>query len=77
MHAGRDFQTPVDPCFYLFEKILAGRDNATLKLYEDLNHVFMPSTATNFTEHGQEIAAGVGPVYAPALQDIIDWISSL
>ena len=76
MHAGRDFQTPTDPDFYLFQEILAGRDNVTLKLYEDLNHSFMPSTATSFVEHASEIMAGVGSVYAPALQDIVGWINS-
>jgi dienelactone hydrolase len=77
MHGGRDFQTPVDPCFYLFQEIFAGRNNATLKLYDNLNHLFMPSTATSFTEHANEIMAGTGTVYAPALQDIVDWINGV
>jgi dienelactone hydrolase len=75
MHAGRDFQV-IDVDFALMQEILAGRDNVTFKLYEDLNHVFLPSTATNFLEHANEVVGVVntGHVYTPALQDLVDWI---
>ena len=74
MQGGRDFQILADVDFVLLQELFAGRDNVTFKLYEDLNHVFMLSTATNFIEHATEILMYSGCVYIPALQDIVDWI---
>jgi dienelactone hydrolase len=78
MQGGRDFQVLADVDFALLREILADRDNITFELYENLNHLFMPSTATNFLEHAHEFMENRNiSVYIPALQDIVDWIHGL
>ncbi|MCL2589229.1 MAG: alpha/beta fold hydrolase, partial [Oscillospiraceae bacterium] len=75
MQGGRDFQVPTDPDFALLQELFAGRDDVTFLLFADLNHSFIPSTATNFVEHASSVMEA-GHVYTPALQDMIDWILS-
>ncbi|MCL2353974.1 MAG: alpha/beta fold hydrolase [Defluviitaleaceae bacterium] len=74
MQPERDFQVRADTDFVLLQEILGGRDNVQFKLYPDLNHMFMPSTATNFTEHGQEIMTLTGHMSEEVLGDIANWI---
>jgi len=74
MQGGRDFQILADTNFAMIQELLAGRDNVTFKLYENLNHLFMPSAATDFNEHAVEVALTAGVVDAQAMQDIADWI---
>jgi fermentation-respiration switch protein FrsA (DUF1100 family) len=76
MQGGRDFQIPASVDFLLFQEILGERDNVTFKLYENLNHSFIPSTATNFVEHANEITGSTEQVYELAMQDIVDWIKT-
>jgi len=73
MQAARDFQVRTDICFVEMQRILSSRENVTFNLYEDLNHVFMPSTATNHLEHGREIISP-GRMDTQVLQDITAWI---
>ena len=40
LHGDRDYQVTLDD-FALFEKALAGKSTATLKRFENLNHLFM------------------------------------
>jgi len=75
IQGGRDFQILPDVDFIILQEILAGRDNVTFKLYEDLNHLFVATTATNFNEHAMQIIENPGRVHIPALQDIVDWIN--
>jgi len=73
----RDFQVLADVDFVMLQEIFAGRDNAQFKLYPDLNHLFMSSIATNFTEHGAELVALMemgGNMDAGMLGDIVNWI---
>ena len=74
MQPARDFQVLADVDFVLLQEIFAGRSDVTFLLYADLNHLFVPTTATNFTEHGMGIMESPGRMYAPVLQDIVDWI---
>jgi len=74
MQGGRDFQVRADKDFALLRELLEGRDNVTFKLYENLNHLFMPTTAGNFIEHAEGIMREPGRVDAQVLQDIVDWI---
>lgn len=39
----KDFQATVEKDFKPYQKLLAGKDNVTFKLYEGLNHAFVPS----------------------------------
>jgi len=74
MQGDRDFQIRADVDFMLLQNLLSGRDNVTFKLYEGLNHLFIPTTATNFVEHGSEIMRTPGIVDAQVLADIVAWI---
>ena len=76
MQGGRDFQVRADKDFVLLRELLEGRDDVTFKLYENLNHLFMPTTATNFIEHSEGIMQTPGRVDTQVLRDIVDWISA-
>jgi uncharacterized protein len=43
MQGEKDFQTSVEKDFNGYKNLLKNKDNATFKLYENLNHAFMPS----------------------------------
>ena len=73
MQGGRDFQVLADVDFVLLQELFAGWDTVTFRLYEDLNHAFIPTTAENFFAHSESIAAP-GQVYTEVLQDIVTWI---
>jgi len=76
MQGGSDFQVLADVDFAMLRELFAGRDNVAFKLYEGLNHLFMPSVATNFVEHATEIMETAGNVDGRVLRDITDWILS-
>ena len=75
MQGGRDFQVRADVDFVMLQELFAGRDNVSFKLYDDLNHAFVISTATNFTEHGTDMQTNLGSVDRQVLQDIVNWIA--
>ena len=73
MQGGRDFQILAGVDFILYKELLQNHENVTFILYDDLNHLFMYTTATNFAEH----AAGImvpGRIYPRVLRDIVDWV---
>jgi len=74
MQGGRDFQILADVDFAMLQEMLAERDNVIFKLYDDLNHSFVISTATNFTEHSIDMQTNLGRVYEQVLRDIVEWI---
>ena len=73
MQPERDFQITADVDFVALQELLADRNNVTFRLYEDLDHLFTPTTATNFIEHAVSVMEG-GRVDRTVLQDIVDWI---
>lgn len=73
MQPDRDFQILADVDFILLQELFADRDNVTFLLYEELNHMFIPSAATNFIEHAESVIEG-GQVDRTVLQDIVAWI---
>ena len=74
LQGGRDFQVLADVDFVLLQELFAERDDVMFILYENLNHLFVPTTATNFLEHAEGIIMNPGRVYTQALRDIVDWI---
>jgi len=76
MQGARDFQIRADVDFIQMQEILSGRGNVAFKLYDDLDHLFMPSAATTFVEHATLIMESPRRVDAQVLQDIADWILS-
>jgi len=65
----KDFQVSVAKDYGAYQAILAGRDNATFRLYPGLNHLFMTSTTGTADEYKT-----AGHVDATVLTDIADWI---
>ena len=70
LQGGRDYQSTMAD-FALWQRALAGRSNATLKAYPDLNHLFMTGTGKATPQEYQ----GPGGHVAPAvIDDIVTWI---
>ena len=69
---GRDYQvTTVD--FAKWQHALAGRRNATLKVYPSLDHFLVPgdgpSTPAQYAQAGRHVSRDL-------VRDLVDWISS-
>jgi pimeloyl-ACP methyl ester carboxylesterase len=73
LQGSKDFQVYADNDFVLWQELLAGRANATFRLYEGLNHLFMPSTGKSITEYQEEYKIE-NRVDSQALADIAEWI---
>jgi pimeloyl-ACP methyl ester carboxylesterase len=73
MQGSRDFQVLADVDFAMIQQLLAGRANVAFRLYDDLNHLFMHTDATDFNQHGQSVMTP-GNVDAQVLRDLADWI---
>lgn len=72
MQGSKDFQVSVEKDFNLYKELLEGKE-ATFKLYEGLNHVFVPAVTDNIMklkqEYGKERHIG-----AEIFDDIAEWI---
>ena len=81
-HAGSDFQVTSATDWPLMQAIFGNMPNATMLYYAGLNHAFMPTDATSFNQHGQELGAMLmglipqTPFYSAAFTDIANWILS-
>ncbi|MDR2543459.1 MAG: alpha/beta fold hydrolase [Treponema sp.] len=75
MQPDDDVQVLTGIDFAMYKELLAGRTNVTFKLYEGLNHLFMPSTGRDISQIFEEyrIKANVDP---QVLMDIAEWIKS-
>ncbi|MBC7219554.1 MAG: alpha/beta fold hydrolase [Hadesarchaea archaeon] len=71
LQGGRDYQVTLDD-FNGWKERLAGRENVTFKLYEDLNHLFMSGSGLSSPAEYQ-IA---GHVDQTVVEDIAEWIRS-
>jgi len=73
LQGGRDYQVSATKDFPGWQAALAGKANATLKLYPALNHLFMagngPSTPTEYSTPGH--------VSPEVVSDISQWISGM
>jgi len=75
LQGSKDVQVSVDKDFEAYKELFDGRTNATFKLYEGLNHLFMPSTGANITNIMDEYKIP-SHVDNQVLKDIADWIKS-
>ena len=67
-----DFQVYPERDFAAWQTLLEGKKNVSFRLFEGLNHLFMPSDGTrDVTEYGQE-----GHVSEEVIQVIADWIKA-
>lgn len=75
MQGEKDFQVKADIDFTGYRSLLKDRDNVTFKLYEGLNHAFVPYITTDITkakkEYGVERHIG-----NEVISDIAGWILS-
>ena len=69
LQGSADFQVSPDKDFALYQELLGDRQNATLKLYEGLSHLFMTSTTGTIEEYYNP-----GHVDIQVLKDIVEWI---
>lgn len=73
MQGDRDFQVSVEADFNAYRELLKDRANVTYKLYEGLNHCFVPALSDNMMklkqEYGTERHMG-----EPVIGDIAAWI---
>jgi uncharacterized protein len=72
LQGGRDFQVPPATNFEEWKKALGARKNVTLKLYPDLNHLFITGTGLSLPEEYEK----VGHVDQQVVTDIAAWVSS-
>ena len=69
----KDFQATVDRDFLAYQELLKDKENVTFKLYENLNHAFVPSVYGIITKAKQEykVEQHIG---GEVISDIANWI---
>jgi len=73
MQGGRDFQVSRERDFELYKKLLCGRDNVTFKLYEELNHAFVPAISDSISNAKSEYAKE-RHIGRDVISDIAEWV---
>ena len=73
MQGAKDFQVKADVDFRMYREILKNNPRASFRLYEDLNHAFVPSVYGSIAKAKQEygIEQHIGE---SVIADIADWI---
>ena len=73
MQGKKDFQVKADKDFAMYQDLLKDKSNVTFKLYENLNHAFVPSVYGSIMKANKEynIEQHVGE---EVITDIADWI---
>jgi hypothetical protein len=73
MQGEKDFQATVERDFDAYKQLLSDRDNVEFRLYDNLNHAFVPSVHGNIMlakqEYGVEQHIG-----QEVISDIAEWI---
>lgn len=73
MQGGKDFQVKADVDFAMYKELLADHPDATFRLYENLNHCFVPSVHGRIDKAKQEysVEQHIGD---EVISDIAEWI---
>lgn len=73
MQGGKDFQVKADVDYRLYQELLKDHPDATFRLYENLNHCFVPSVYGSIDKAKQEykVKQHIGE---DVISDIADWI---
>ncbi len=76
MQGEKDFQATVERDFNAYKKLLSGKGNVTFRLYENLNHAFVPSIYGNIMKAKQEynVEQHIGE---EVIADIANWIKKV
>ena len=73
MQGEKDFQVKADTDFRIYQELLKDRENVTFKLYENLNHAFVPSVYGNIADAKKEYNVEQH-IDENVIKDIADWI---
>ena len=73
MQGSKDFQVKADVDFVMYQELLADHPDASFRLYDNLNHCFVPSVFGRIDKAKQEYAVEqhIGHEF---ISDIADWI---
>lgn len=76
MQGEKDFQVSVEKDFAIYKQLLAHHPNATFRLYENLNHAFVPAVHGSIMKAKQEynVEQHIGE---DVIADIAAWIRSV
>ena len=76
LQGGKDFQVKADRDFALYQELLRDKPNVTFRLYENLNHVFVPSVYGKISKAKQEynVEQHIGE---DVIADIAGWIKAV
>ena len=76
MQGAKDFQVKVDKDFGVYQELLADRNNVSFKLYEGLNHCFVPAVYESIAQAKKEynVERHIGE---EVIGDIANWIKSV
>ena len=69
----KDFQATADKDFAAYQQLLAGKTNVTFRLYENLNHAFVPSVYCSLLKAKQEYGIEQH-ISEEVIADIANWI---
>jgi len=75
IQGSEDFSVVVEHDYAAWQDLFTGRNNATFKLYEGLNHFLFPSRGFEFEDWEKEYGAP-GHTDQQVLADIVEWIYS-
>lgn len=73
MQGRKDFQATVEKDFHAYKDLLSDKNNVTFRLYENLNHAFVPFVYGNIMKANQEynVEQHIGE---EVITDIANWI---
>ena len=76
MQGDKDFQVKIEDDYNAYKKLLEGKSNVSFKLYEGLNHVFVPAIYTDIMKAKKEYNTE-RHIGADVIADIADWIDEV
>lgn len=76
MQGGKDFQVKADLDFAGYQKLLGERENVSFRLYESLNHAFVPGICNDITKAKKEynVERHIGE---NVIGDLANWILAI
>ena len=76
MQGSRDVQVKADVDFAAYKELLTDKPDVTFRLYEGLNHAFVPAICNSIADAKKEfnLERHIGP---EVLDDIADWINAI
>ena len=75
MQGGSDLQVKAELDFAGYQKLLGDRDNVTFKLYEGLNHCFVPAVCDSLAKMKKEFARE-RHIPAEVIADLANWVKA-